>query len=53
MRGLITGRDVLRHTITIVRLWGPVAYLRCIYAMATRRSCTFLQVIHEGDRYPT
>lgn len=53
MRGIITGRDVLRHTYTILRLWGPVTYLRCLYAMATRRSVTFLQVIHEGDRYPT
>ncbi len=53
MRGIITGRDVLRHSFTILRLWGPVTYLRCLYAMATGRSVTFLQVIHEDDRYPT
>ena len=53
MKGIITGRDVLRHSLTILRLWGPSEYLRCIYAMVTRRSVTFLQVIHEGDRYPT
>ena len=53
MRGIITGRDVLRHSFTIVRLWGAGTYCRCLYAMVTRRSVTFLQVINEGDRYPT
>lgn len=53
MKGIITGRDVLRHSFTILRLWGPSTYLRCLLAMVTRRSCTFLEVIHEGDRYPT
>jgi hypothetical protein len=53
MKGIITGRDVLRHSITILRLWGPSTYLRCLYAMLTRRSVTFLEVIHQGDRYPT
>lgn len=52
MKGIITGRDVLRHSFTILRLWGPGTYVRCLYAMVTRRSVTFLQVIHEGDRYP-
>ncbi len=53
MQGVITGRDVLRHSFTILRLWGPVTYLRCLRAMVLRRSCTFLEIIHEGDRYPT
>jgi hypothetical protein len=53
MKGIITGRDVLRHSLTILRLWGPATYFRCIYAMVTRRSVTFLEVIHQGDRYPT
>jgi hypothetical protein len=53
MKGIITGRDVIRHSITILRLWGPATYARCLYAMLTRRSVTFLEVIHEGDRYPT
>ena len=53
MRGIITGREVLRYSFTILRLWGPGTYCRCLYAMVTRRSVTFLQVIHEGDRYPT
>jgi hypothetical protein len=53
IHGVITGRDVLRHSFTILRLWGPGCYLRLIRAMVTRRSCTFLQVINEGDRYPS
>jgi hypothetical protein len=53
MKGIITGRDVIRHSVTILRLWGPATYVRCLYAMLTRRSVTFLEVIHEGDRYPT
>ncbi len=52
MRGIITGRDVLRHSFTIIRLWGPLLYLRCLRAVLTRRSSTFLEVIHEGERYP-
>ena len=53
MRGVITGRDVIRHSLTILRLWGPMAYVRCLHAMFFRRRVTFLEVIHEGDRYPT
>jgi len=53
MKGIITGRDVLKHSLTILRLWGPGTYLRCLRAMLLRRSVTFLEVIHEGDRYPT
>ena len=53
MKGVITGRDVLKHSLTILRLWGFGTYCRCLYAMLTRRSVTFLEVIHEGDRYPT
>jgi len=30
MRGVITGKDVLRHSVTICRLWGPRCYLRCL-----------------------
>lgn len=52
MQGVITGRDVLRHSLTILRLWGPGTYLRCLRAMLTRRPCTFLEVINEGERYP-
>ncbi len=49
MQGVITGRDVLRHSLTILRLWGPSCYLRCLRAIVTRRSCTFLEVLYEGS----
>ncbi len=52
MQGVIRGRDVLRHSLTIIRLWGPVCYLRCLRAIFSRRSSTFLEVLYEGERYP-
>jgi len=45
VQGTITSRDVLRHSFTILRLWGPAFYLRCVKAIASRRSCTFLEVL--------
>lgn len=47
MQGSITGRDVLRHSFTILRLWGPGVYLRCIRAMMSGRSCTFLEMLSQ------
>jgi hypothetical protein len=47
VQGSITGKDVLRHSFTILRLWGPAVYLRCIRAIASGRSCTFLEMLHE------
>lgn len=49
VRGTITSRDVLLHSVTILRLWGPAFYVRCIRAIASRRSCTFLDVL-SGQR---
>jgi hypothetical protein len=45
VQGAITGRDVLRHSLTILRLWGPTCYVRCLRAIVSRRACTFLEVI--------
>jgi hypothetical protein len=45
VQGAITGRDVIRHSLTILRLWGPSCYVRCLRAIVSRRSCTFLDVI--------
>ena len=45
MKGIITGRDVLRHSLTILKLWGPTCYVRCLHAIVMRRPCTFLEVI--------
>jgi hypothetical protein len=45
VQGSITSKDVFLHSLTILRLWGPVFYVRCIRAIASRRSCTFLEVL--------
>jgi hypothetical protein len=44
MRGLITGKDVVRHGFTIIRCYGPGCYLRCLRAVVLGRPCTFLSV---------
>ncbi|HET9754838.1 MAG TPA: hypothetical protein VFP52_17830 [Myxococcales bacterium] len=43
--GVITSREVIRHTITIVREFGPRAYLRCCAAMFSGRRTTFLACV--------
>lgn len=45
VQGTITGKDVIRHSFTILRLWGPTVYLRCLRAMVSGRQCTFLGVV--------
>jgi hypothetical protein len=45
VQGAITGKDVIFHSLTIVKLWGPAFYVRCLRAMVSRRSCTFLGVL--------
>ncbi len=47
VQGTITGRDVLRHSLTILKLWGPSCYVRCLRAIVSRRSCTFLDVLYD------
>lgn len=47
MQGAITGKDVLLHSVTILRLWGPAFYVRCLRAMVSRRTTTFLEVLAE------
>jgi hypothetical protein len=45
--GVITTKDVLRHSATIVREFGPAAYLRCCVAILFRRRTTFLNCVCE------
>ena len=45
VQGTITSRDVLLHSVTILRLWGPAFYVRCLRAIASGRPCTFLDVL--------
>jgi hypothetical protein len=52
VRGAITGRDVLIHSLTILRLWGPSVYIRCLRAVVRRERCTFLGVLSSAE-HPT
>lgn len=46
MQGVITGKDVLVHTVLIVREFGPRAYLRCVRAAFSGKRCTFLGALY-------
>jgi len=43
--GVITTKEVLRHSATIVREFGAGAYLRCCKAIVLRRRTTFLACV--------
>jgi hypothetical protein len=45
VQGVITSKDVLLHSVTILRLFGPTCYVRCLRAIASGRPCTFLEVV--------
>jgi hypothetical protein len=47
MRGLITRRELLTHWLTIVRLFGPRAYLRCLRAAFGATPTTFLETVFD------
>jgi hypothetical protein len=49
MQGCITSRDVLRHSVTIWRLFGAGCYLRCLHAVVTHRRCTFLEIVATSE----
>jgi hypothetical protein len=53
VKGTITGRDVLVHSLTILRYWGPACYLRCLRAAVSRRPCTFLNVLYAKQDPPS
>jgi hypothetical protein len=46
MQGAITGKDVILHWRTIVRLWGWPTYLSCLRAAVSRKHSTFLRVLY-------
>jgi hypothetical protein len=48
MKGLITGKHVFRHTVTLIRLWGVPTYFRCVRAALSRKPTTFLAVIYHA-----
>lgn len=45
MRGVITRKEVLSHSLLILRLWGPRRYLRCLRAAFSTAPSTFLEVV--------
>ena len=45
MRGVITRKEVLKHTLLIIRLWGPRCYARCLRAALSNSPSTFLEVV--------
>jgi hypothetical protein len=45
INGLITTKDVLKHSATIVREFGAATYLRCCLAILRGRQTTFLNVV--------
>jgi hypothetical protein len=44
MLGVITGREVLSNISLIYREFGFVCVARCLWALATKKRCTFLQL---------
>jgi hypothetical protein len=45
MSGLITTKDVLKHSATIVREFGAATYLRCCFAILSGHRTTFLNIV--------
>ena len=45
INGLITTKDVLRYSATIVREYGAATYLRCCLAILSGQRTTFLNVV--------
>jgi hypothetical protein len=54
MRGVITKRDVIENLGLIWREFGPRCLIRCLSAVLTGRSTTFLElsVIRSSAGYP-
>jgi hypothetical protein len=48
--GVITTKDVIRHSATIVREFGAGAYFRCCVAILLRRRTTFLNCVCELEQ---
>lgn len=50
MLGVITGREVLSNVVLIYREFGALCLARCLWALASGRRCTFLQVAFARGR---
>jgi hypothetical protein len=52
MRGVITGREIAHHAGLIRREFGVRCLVRCLWALATGRPITFLELAWECAREP-
>jgi hypothetical protein len=50
MRGLVTGRDVVKHFWLVCWHFGPRCAWRCLAALMTGRRTTFLNVAFAAAR---
>ena len=52
MRGVITGREVVSNLGLIYREFGPSCVLRCLWALVSGKSTTFLEVVcHQVEEH--
>jgi hypothetical protein len=49
MQGTITGKHVVRHSVTIIRCWGLGTWVRCMRAVVRGSPCTFLAIAVGGQ----
>ena len=47
MRGVITGREVVSNLGLIYREFGPSCVVRCLWALMSGKTTTFLEVAWE------
>jgi len=52
INGLITTKDVLKHSATIVREFGATTCLRCCLAILAGHRTTFLNVVFKKRDAP-
>jgi hypothetical protein len=47
--GLVTFKDVLRHTFTVIKEFGFKVWFTCLWSVLTRQNKTFLQCAFEQE----
>ncbi|WP_224244842.1 hypothetical protein [Hyalangium gracile] len=52
MRGVITGREVVANLGLIYREFGASCLVRCLWALVSGKSTTFLEVACQCERHP-
>lgn len=51
MRGVITGREVVANLGLIYREFGASCLVRCLWALVSNKSTTFLEVACQCERH--